>query len=199
MREPPPCRERRLADPTVAIVKWDGDMETFVDDDGRPHDTVDGEGPAVTLREAQRSAPRCVDPRRDAPGKTRRCPQIARRRVRHGSVRCWRHVRSLPARACRSSVTQPALWSPWSDSKQADAPPAPPLPASVFRRRRETAPVLDRRSEGDRCACDWRVSSGCGSGGSRHRCRTGAPPAALTGCGRRWGMRACLHRRAPDK
>lgn len=64
---------------------------------------------------------------------------------------------------------------------------------------KRNSPSLDRRSEGDRCACDWRVSSGCGSGGSRHRCRTGAPPAAPTGCGRRWGMRACLHRRALDK
>src|SRR5437667_8123611 len=36
----------------------------------------------------------------------------------------------------------PALWVTLErHSKQADAPPAPPLPASVVRRRRETAPV----------------------------------------------------------
>ena len=38
-----------------------------------------------------------------------------------------------------------------------------------------------------------------GSGGTAHRCRIGAPRAGPTGCGRRWGMRPFLHRRAPDE
>ena len=68
-------------------------------------------------------------------------------------------------------------------SRRASSSAASTIGCSSPRRGRSS---LDRRSEGDRCACDGRVSSGCGSGGSRHRCRSGAPPAAATGCGRRW-------------
>jgi len=97
-------------------------------------------------------------------------------------------------------VSPPACGSPWSDAQYKPVRAAGSAASSIgCLSPKRDSPSLDRRSEGDRCACDWRVSSGCGSGGSRHRCRTGAPPAAPTGCGRRWGMRACLHRRAPDK
>ena len=54
------------------------------------------------------------------------------------------------------------------------------------------APPIHRSNDEDllvveakrRCAPAWAVRSGCGSGGTRHRCRTGVPAAARTGPGR---------------
>ena len=62
----------------------------------------------------------------------------------------------------------------------------------------DCATSLDVEAKATGALATGGVSSGCGSGCSRHRRRTGAAPAAPMGCARLWGMRACLHRRAPD-
>lgn len=110
-------------------------------------------------------------------------------------VRSARKVGSVPTLPCSP---HPAFWVILERrSVQARAPPAPPLPSSVVRPP-ETRPRFGSSKRGDGALPPG--ESALGAVAEVHdTVADGVPPAAPTGRGRRWGTRACLDGRAPDK